>query len=51
VITAVLDARSSAREQKDFATSDRLRDALTAGGVIVSDTPEGATWTLAGPDS
>jgi cyanophycinase-like exopeptidase len=51
VITAVLDARSSAREQKDFATSDRLRDALTAGGVIVSDTPEGATWTLAGSDS
>ena len=31
----------SARDDKDFATSDRLRDALIAGGIVVKDTPDG----------
>jgi hypothetical protein len=50
VVDAVLAARRSAREEKDFATSDRLRDALVAGGIVVMDTPSGSTWSMQGPD-
>ena len=42
----LLDARRSAREQRDWAESDRLRDELDALGVEVSDTREGTTWRL-----
>jgi cysteinyl-tRNA synthetase len=48
VVEAVLAARTAARAGKDFATSDRLRDALIAGGIVVMDTPEGSTWSMAG---
>jgi cysteinyl-tRNA synthetase len=41
----LLAARASAREAKDWATSDRLRDELAALGVTVADTAEGQTWT------
>ena len=44
VVEAVLDARRRARDAKDFAVSDLLRDLLTSAGVQVNDTPEGATW-------
>jgi cysteinyl-tRNA synthetase len=40
-----LAERAAARERKDFATSDRLRDELADLGVAVADTPEGQTWT------
>jgi cysteinyl-tRNA synthetase len=42
----LLDARAAARSAKDFAESDRLRDALAAIGVAVRDTAEGQTWSL-----
>jgi hypothetical protein len=45
-VDALLDLRADARAQRDFATSDRVRDALTAAGVEVRDTPEGPQWTL-----
>lgn len=50
VVEAVLVARRAAREDKDFATSDRLRDALVAGGIVVQDTPDGSTWSVGSPD-
>ena len=37
----LLDRRAAAREARDFATSDRLRDELAAMGVEVQDTPDG----------
>ena len=37
----LVDARAKARAAKDFAESDRLRDALAALGVIVKDTKDG----------
>jgi cysteinyl-tRNA synthetase len=46
LVDAVLLARSAAKERRDFAVSDQLRDALAAGGVTVQDAPEGAVWTL-----
>ena len=44
LIEAVLAARSVARENKDFALSDVLRDVLLAAGVEISDGPTGSTW-------
>jgi len=38
---ALMTARDEARAEKDYATSDRLRDDLTALGVEVMDTPHG----------
>ncbi|HVW35545.1 MAG TPA: cysteine--tRNA ligase [Acidimicrobiia bacterium] len=45
----LLEARSAARERRDFAESDRLRDALDALGVEVSDTRDGTTWRRRAP--
>jgi len=42
----LLAARAAARDQKDFAASDRLRAELAEIGVAVADTPDGQTWTL-----
>lgn len=45
VVEALLVARQAARQAKDFATSDVLRDVLAEAGVIVNDTPAGTTWS------
>lgn len=46
-IKELLDARKEARANKDFATSDRLRDELAAKGVEVMDgDPLGWDWKL-----
>jgi cysteinyl-tRNA synthetase len=42
-----LAARAAARERRDYAASDQLRDELTRLGITVADTPEGQTWSLA----
>jgi cysteinyl-tRNA synthetase len=44
-ITALMAQRTQARNDKDWARSDTLRGELAALGVIVKDTPTGATWT------
>jgi len=36
--------RQAAREAKDWATADALRDELSALGVVVEDTPAGPIW-------
>jgi cysteinyl-tRNA synthetase len=41
----ILDIRGQARAQKDFATSDKIRDALTEVGITVKDGKEGVTWS------
>ena len=42
----ILDLRREARSNKDWATSDRLRDALAQAGVLIKDTKEGVAWEL-----
>jgi cysteinyl-tRNA synthetase len=42
-----LAERAAARERKDFAAADRLRDDLAVLGVAVQDTPGGQAWTVA----
>ncbi|WP_310498357.1 cysteine--tRNA ligase [Sandarakinorhabdus sp.] len=43
-IDALVAARIAARAAKDFAESDRIRDALAAHGIIVEDRPGGTSW-------
>jgi cysteinyl-tRNA synthetase len=40
----LLNERAAARAAKDFAGSDRLRDALAAKGILVKDTKDGQSW-------
>jgi cysteinyl-tRNA synthetase len=41
-------ARTAARARRDFAESDRIRDELAAGGVVLEDKPGGETsWRRA----
>ena len=42
-VQVLLTARSQARNEKDFAESDRLRDEIQKHGFVVKDTPEGQT--------
>ena len=43
-IEARIEARRAARERRDFAEADRIRDELAAEGVQLEDGPEGTTW-------
>jgi cysteinyl-tRNA synthetase len=45
-IDAVLKQREDARKNKDFASSDKLRQELEAQGIVVMDGPDGSSWTL-----
>jgi cysteinyl-tRNA synthetase len=47
LVQIALRARTDARERKDYAASDAIRDELAAAGVVVEDTPGGARWRLA----
>ena len=46
VVDMVLDLRAKAKADKDWATSDRIRDELAAAGFEVKDTKDGVTWKL-----
>jgi len=46
-IEAMIAQRVEARKNKDFAESDRIRDALAEQGVILEDGPQGTTWKKA----
>ena len=45
-VDLLLDIRRKAKEAKDWATSDRVRDELSRLGFEVKDTRDGATWKL-----
>lgn len=46
VVDMLLDQRSKAKENKDWATSDLIRNELTALGFDIKDTKEGSEWKL-----
>ncbi len=43
-VDALLELREQARAQGSWTLADTLRDRLTAAGIEVRDTPEGAVW-------
>jgi len=47
LVARLLEQRAEAREAKDFATADAIRDTIKAAGIEVEDTPQGPKWTLA----
>ncbi len=48
LVGGLLKQRQEARASKDFAAADRVRDQLTAAGIDIEDTPQGARWSVKG---
>jgi len=50
-IKLALEQRAAARERKDFAASDAIRDGLAALGITIEDTAQGPRWSITGNGS
>ena len=48
LVHRLLAEREAARDAKDFATSDRVRDDLGAAGILIEDTSHGPQWSING---
>ena len=46
LIDMILNLRLDAKKNKDFATSDKIRDELTSKGVVIKDTKDGFEWEI-----
>ena len=46
LVGVALDQRQAARQRKDYAAADTIRDQLQEAGVVVEDTPRGPRWEL-----
>jgi cysteinyl-tRNA synthetase len=46
LVQVALEQRQAARQRKDFAAADAIRDQLEQAGVLVEDTPRGPRWEL-----
>ena len=47
-IDALIAERIAARDSKDFARADEIRDQLAADGIVLEDGPGGTTWRREG---
>jgi len=45
-VEELMQARVTARADKDFARADAIRDEIAALGIEVRDTPSGAVWDV-----
>jgi cysteinyl-tRNA synthetase len=46
LVGVALAQRQAARERKDYAAADAIRDSLRDAGVLIEDTPQGPRWEL-----
>ncbi|WP_457099292.1 cysteine--tRNA ligase [Microbacterium sp. P5_E9] len=51
LVQTMITQRADARATKDWATADRIRDAIAAAGITLEDTADGTHWTLSGAQS
>jgi len=49
-IQAKIDARAAAKQAKDFAAADAIRNELAVLGIILKDSREGTTWVYEKPE-
>jgi cysteinyl-tRNA synthetase len=47
LVRLLIELRATARANKDWAMSDRIRDQLKALGITLMDGPQGTTWSVA----
>ncbi|HGJ65857.1 TPA: cysteine--tRNA ligase [bacterium] len=46
LIKLIIEIRQIAREKKDWAIADKIRDGLTNAGIKLEDTRDGTTWKI-----
>jgi len=46
LIRMLIDLRTTARKNKDYATSDVIRDQLAEAGVVLEDRHDGTSWRI-----
>jgi cysteinyl-tRNA synthetase len=46
LVAGLLEQRAQARDAKDWATADAIRDRIKEAGIEIEDTPEGAKWSI-----
>jgi cysteinyl-tRNA synthetase len=46
LVRTMIDQRAAARASKDWATADRIRDAIAAAGIVLEDGPDGTHWSV-----
>jgi cysteinyl-tRNA synthetase len=46
LIQLLIELRTEARERRDWATADMIRDRMTTAGIALEDRPDGTTWHL-----
>jgi cysteinyl-tRNA synthetase len=48
LVARLITERQTARESRDWAAADRVRDELAAAGIVLTDTSNGTRWSIDG---